>query len=171
MKIAIPKVHGNSPKEKVIRSIALVLVFAAVIWAFTKNNERVVDILNKESVVYDETSTLDKEQRKFIVSFTRAMRNEFGLSSRIQVFGGDFVVPELDAKTLYIGIAPAIGEVQIRFPALMRQALGEEFAETLKTDYFLPSFAEDDWPQEIQVVLATIYEKLTDLEKEDDKRE
>jgi len=171
MKIAIPKVHGNSQKEKIIRSIALVLVFAAVIWAFSKNNERVVDLLNKESVVYDETGTLDKEQRKFIVSFTRAMRNEFGLSSRIQIFGGDFAVPELDAKTLYIGIAPAIGEVQIKFPALMRQALGEEFVETLKTDYFLPSFAEDDWPQEIQVVLATIYEKLTDLEKEETERE
>ena len=171
MKIAIPRVHGNSPKEKVIRSIALVLVFGAVIWAFSKNNERVVEILNKEGVVYDETGTLDKAQRKFIVSFTRAMRDEFGLSSKIQVFGGDFTVPELDAKTLYIGIAPAVGEVQIRFPALMRQALGEEFIDKLKTEYFLPSFAEDDWPQEIQVVLATIYEKLTNLEKEDDKRE
>ena len=80
-------------------------------------------------------------------------------------------MPELDAKTLYIGIAPAVGEVQIRFPALMRQALGEEFIDKLRTEYFLPSFAEGDWPQEIQVVLATIYEKLTNLEKEDDKRE
>lgn len=167
MRIGIPRVHGNSAKERIIRSLALVLIFALVIWAFMKNNERVVEVLNREGVVYDETNTLDKEQRKFIVSFTHALRDEFGLSSRIQVFAGDFTVPALDAKTMYIGLAPSIGEVQIRFPAMMRQALGDDFIEALKTEYLLPSFEYDDWPQEIQVVLATIYKKLTSLEQGD----
>lgn len=165
MRITIPKVHGESPKEKAIRSLALVLIFAAVIWAFTKNNERVVEQLNRDSVVYDETGTLDKEQRKFIISFTRALKDEFGLACKIQIFGGDFVVPELDSKTMYMGLAPSINEVELRFPGMMRQALGEEFITALETEYLLPSFELNDWPQEIQIVLVSIFEKLTEIQQ------
>lgn len=163
MRINIPKVHGASPKEKIIRTIALLLVFAAVIWAFTKNNERVVNMLNQQAAVYDETKTLDTEQKKFIISFTRTLKDEFGLDSKIQIFGGDFVVPELDSKTLYIGLAPSINEVEIRFPVLMRQALGDDFIHMLETEHFLPSFKYNDWPQEIQVVLVTIFDRLTSI--------
>jgi len=166
MRLRIPRVHGDTPKEKMIRSLALVLVFAAVCWGFIKNNERVVDVLNRDSAVYDETKTLDKEQRKFIVSFNRALKDEFGLGSRIEIFGGDFVVPDLDAKTMYIGFSPATGEVEIRFPALMRQALGDDFIEMLKTEYLQPAIAEGEWPQELQIVLATIFQKLTELNKD-----
>lgn len=171
MRIAIPKIHGQNPKEKIIRSIALILVFAAVAWAFMKNNERVVDMLNQQSSIYDETKTLDAEQKKFIISFTRTLRDEFGLDCKIQIFGGDFVVPELDSKTMYIGLAPSINVVELRFPAMMRQALGNEFVESLKTENFLPSFKYDDWPQEIQVVLLAIFDKLTQLNQGDTPRE
>ncbi|QJB55834.1 hypothetical protein [Pseudodesulfovibrio sp. zrk46] len=163
MRITIPKVHGESPKEKAIRSIALLLVFAAVIWAFTKNNERVVERLNQEAAVYDETKTLDKAQKKFIISFTRSLKSEFGMDSKIQIYGGDFVVPDLDSKTLYIGLAPAIDVVEIRFPPMMRQALGDDFIKQITEENFLPSFKYNDWPQEIQVVLVRIYDKLTQL--------
>lgn len=163
LRMRIPKVHGESSKEKAIRSIALVLVFAAVIWAFMENNKRVVDKLNQESSVYDETKRLDTAQKKFIVSFTRSLQDEFGVTAQVQIFGGDFVVPELDNKTLYIGISPSINEVQLRFPPMMRQALGPEFIEMLKTDIFLPSFKYDDWPGELQVALVTIFDKLTQL--------
>jgi len=165
MKITIPKVHGSSPKEKAIRSLALILVFAAVAWAFSENNKRVVDRLNQESSIYDETGTLDKEQRKFIISFTRSLRDEYGLGCRIQIFGGDFTVPDLDSKTMYIGIAPSIDMVEIRFPAMMRQALGPEFIEYLKTDHLLPSFKEGNWPEGIQIVLVEIFNKLDKLNK------
>lgn len=167
MKIAIPRVHGSSRKEKFIRSIALILIFAIVIWAFMKNNERVVDILNKESAVYDETDTLGKEQRKFIVSFTRSLKNTYGLSCRIQIFGGDFTVPELDSKTMYIGLAPSIDTVVISFPPMMRQAVGPEFIENLKTEHFLPAFKENDWPSAIEIVLVEIFNKLDELQKEE----
>lgn len=165
MRLNIPRVHGDTPKEKAIRSLLLVLIFAAVVWAFMENNKRVVDRLNRESAVYDETKRLDNDQKKFIVSFTKSLREEFGLESQIQIFGGDFVVPELDNKTLYIGIAPPIKEVEIRFPPIVKQAVGTEFIEMLRTDHFLPSFENDDWPQELQIVLATIFNKLTELEQ------
>lgn len=164
MRISIPKVHGQSPREKIIRSLALILIFAAVAWAFVKNNERVLDTLNREGAVYDETGTLTEEQRKFIVSFTRALKDEFGMNSRIQIFGGDFVVPELDAKTMYMGLSPANGTVELRFPPVMSRALGPEFIESLTTEHLLPSLATDGWPLEIQIVLAAIYDKLTNLE-------
>jgi hypothetical protein len=165
MRIAIPRVHGDSPKEKLIRTLALLLIFAAVAWAFMKNNERVVDMLNRDGVVYDETNTLDKDQKKFIVSFTRALKDEFGLTCKVQIFGGDFAVPELDAKTMYIGLAPSIGVVELRFPALMRTALGPDLITALNKEYLLPSLATNQWPMEIQVVLATIYEKLTAIQE------
>ncbi len=167
MKINVPRVHGDTPKEKLIRSIALVLVFAAVAWAFMENNERVVERLNREGSVYDETHTLNNEQKKFIVSFTRALKSEFGLSCKIHIYGGDFVAPELDAKTMYIGLAPSIGEVELRFPGMMRQALGDDFIRALKFEYLLPSFQIGDWPQEIQIVLAAIFEKLTEIQQGD----
>lgn len=165
MKIHVPRVHGESKKEKIIRSILLILVFGAVIWAFSVNNERVVDRLNRESVIYDETKTLTNEQKKFITSFTRTLKDEFGLESRIQIFNGDFVVPELNAKTLYIGLSPSINEVQIRFPGLIRTALGPDFAEKLKTEHFLPSFKYNDWAEEMQVVLIAIFDRLDQLNK------
>ena len=166
MRARIPRIHGDTPKEKIVRSLALVLVFAAVCWGFIKNNERVVDVLNRDSAVYDETKTLDKDQRRFIASFGRTLKDEFGLSSQIQVFGGDFTVPELDAKTMYIGLSPATGEVQIRFPALMRQALGDDLILALRTEYLEPAIADGTWPGELQVVLATIFQKLDELNKE-----
>lgn len=165
MRITIPKVHGQTQREKVIRTIALVLVFAAVIWAFMKNNERVVDVLNRESSVYDETNTLDKAQRKFVASFIKTLRDEYGISCRVQIFGGDFVVPDLDAKTMYIGLAPSIKAVELRFPAMMRQALGQEFIDSLKTEYFLPSFEFGDWPMTIQEVLVLIFERLDQIQQ------
>ncbi|BDQ33932.1 TPM domain-containing protein [Pseudodesulfovibrio portus] len=168
MRINIPRVHGETPKEKVIRSILLILVFAAVIWAFTENNKRVIDRLNLDGAVYDETGTLDKEQQKFIVSFTRSLRDDYGLDCKIQIYGGDFVVPELDAKTLYIGLAPSIDVVEMRFPPMMRQALGPEFIESLKSTFLLPSFKQGDWPTAIQEVLVEIYNKLESLGKERD---
>jgi hypothetical protein len=171
MKIKIPRVHGDTPKEKAIRSLALVLVFAAVIWAFMKNNEHVVEVLNMEGAVYDETKTLDKDQKKFIVAFTRTLKDEWGLSCKIQIFAGDFVVPELDGKTMFIGLAPSIKVAELRFPPMMNTALGPEFIESLKTTFLLPSFEEGDWPMAIQEVLAEIFNKLEALNKQESNSE
>ena len=165
MRIHVPRVHGESKKEKLIRTILLFLVFGAVIWAFTVNNERVVDRINRDSAIYDETNSLTIEQKKFITSFTRTIKDEFGLDCKIQIFGGDFVVPDLDSKTIYIGLAPSINEVQIRFPGLLRSAFGPEFIEKLKTEHFLPSFKYNDWTEEMQVVLLAIFDKLDQLNK------
>jgi len=167
MRINIPRVHGETPTEKAVRTFLLVLVFAAVIWAFMKNNERVIETLNQDGAVYDETGTLDKEQKKFIVSFTRSLQKEYGLDCKIQVYGGDFVVPELDSKTMYMGLAPAIGMVELRFPPMMRQALGPEFIDSLKTTFLLPSLKGGDWPMAIQEVLVEIFSKLDELNKEE----
>lgn len=167
MKIAIPRVHGSSPKEKLIRSLALLLVLAAVVWAFYENNKRVVEMLNKDSAVYDETDTLDKDQRKFIVSFVRSLRSQYGLACKIQIFGGDFVPPEIDTKTMYIGLAPSLRQVVLIFPPMMRSALGAEFIESLKTEHFLPAFQEGDWPSAIEIVLVEIFNKLEELQNEE----
>ncbi|WP_272701007.1 hypothetical protein [Desulfovibrio sp. Fe33] len=166
MRINIPRVHGSTPKEKLVRTLALILVFAAVIWAFMKNNEHVVEVLNQASAVYDETGVLTKDQKKMIVSFTGALRDKWGMECRIQVYGGDFVVPDLDDKTMYMGLAPAIGVAELRFPPLMRKALGPQFIESLKTTFLLPSFEAGDWPMAIQEVLVEILKKLDSLNKE-----
>lgn len=165
-RIKIPRVHGETPREKALRSIALILVFGVVIWAFMKNNERVVETLNQQSAVYDETKTLDKDQMKFIASFAATLRDEWGMDCKVQVFGGDFVVPELDGKTVYIGIAPAIKEVELRFPPMMRQAFGPDFISELEITFLQPSFEEGDWPMALQEVLVEIFNKLEELKKE-----
>ena len=144
----------------------LVLVFAAVIWAFMENNVRVIERLNLDGAVYDETKTLSKDQKKFISSFTRTLRDDYGLNCKVQIFGGDFVVPELDAKTMYIGLAPSIGTVEMRFPPMMRQAFGPDFIESLKVTFLLPSFEQGDWPTAVQEVLVEVYNKLESLDKE-----
>lgn len=166
MRIHIPRVHGETPREKLFRTLLLLLVFAAVIWAFAMNNERIIDRLNMEGAVYDETGVLDKDQKKYIVSFTHTLRDEYGLDAKIQVFGGDFTVPELDTKTLYIGLAPAIRIVEMRFPPMMHKALGQEFIDSLETTFILPSFDQGDWPMALQEVLAAIYQKLDSIGKE-----
>ncbi|EGB14991.1 hypothetical protein DND132_1785 [Pseudodesulfovibrio mercurii] len=165
-RITIPRVHGSTHREKLIRSLALILVFAAVIWAFMKNNEHVVEVLNQQSAVYDETKTLTRDQKKMIVSFTQTLREKWGMDCKIQIYGGDFVVPELNDKTMYMGLAPAINAAELRFPPLMRTALGPEFIDSLKTTFLLPSFDDGEWPLAIQEVLVEILKKLDSLNKE-----
>ncbi|WP_243544736.1 hypothetical protein [Pseudodesulfovibrio tunisiensis] len=164
MRINIPRVHGETPKEKIVRSLLLLLVFAAVVWAFTENNKRVIQRLNRDSAVMDQTGMMTDEDKDFVRSFIRTVRDEFGIVARVQVFAGPVESPEVDAKTLYIGLSPAEGQAVVVFPPLVRRAVGEAFVESLTTEHFLPSFDRDDWIRELQIVLTLIFTQLTDIE-------
>ena len=166
MRITLPTVHGSTPGERLLRALALVLVFAVVVWAFVKNSERVAETLNRQSAVYDETGGLGAEDRDFLAAYGRVLREEFGLECRVQVFAGDFVVPELDAKTIYIGLAPAIGAVEARFPALVAQALGPDVIQALRQE-LLAALSSGEWPARLRSVLLAILERLRRIEAGD----
>lgn len=165
MKITMPTPRGKSAMERAIRTLAMLLVFLVVIWAFYKNNENVMERIQKTRSVWDETGQMHKEELEFLRSFARTVRGTFGVTVRIQVFVGDIEKPDLDSKTMYIGISPALKQVVVEFPALMRPALGMEFIESLRTEYFEEAFDTGEWPRELQILTTVIWSRLTALEE------
>lgn len=167
MKINMPAPKGKTAMERVLRVLGMLLVFLVVIWAFYQNNENVIERLQKDRAVWDETGRMSKEELSFLRDFVRSMRSKFGVDVKIQVFKEDIQPPELDSKTIYIGLSPAGQQVRVEFPALLKPALGAEFIQSVSNEYFMEAFANGDWPRELQILTTMIWSRLAALEEGD----
>mgnify|MGYP000524838777 CR=1 FL=1 len=167
MRIEIPKPHGKSPMERLLRTLAMLLVVLVVMWAFYKNNENVLERVQKTRSVWDETGQMSHDDINFLRGFGKSLKDTFGINCRIQVFKGDVVVPDVDAKTLYLGLSPARRQLSIEFPALMRPALGQEFMDSLRDEHFAQAFDDNQWIRELKIALTMIWSRLTALENKE----
>lgn len=167
MKIEIPKPHGKSPMEKLLRMLAMLLVVLVVMWAFYKNNENVLERVQKTRSVWDETRSMNSDDKNFLRGFAKSLKESFGLGCRIQIFSGSVLVPDMDGKTLYVGLSPKQKQVVIEFPPLMRPALGEPFMESLRSEHFSQAFDDDQWIRELKIALTMIWSRLAALENEE----
>ncbi|MBN2139492.1 MAG: hypothetical protein JW718_00680 [Desulfovibrionaceae bacterium] len=163
MAITLPRFKGKTALERVVRILALVLIALVVCWAFWKNNERVMERLNANKAVYDQTDSLGPEDLEFVRGFVDGLEREFGIAARIQVRTGRVEVPELDPKTLYIGLWPDSRQAVVVFPVLMRRSLGEDLARTLQDRHFPRYFDDGDWPRGLRVALAIIWSRLAEM--------
>ncbi|SDK41068.1 hypothetical protein SAMN05660337_0364 [Maridesulfovibrio ferrireducens] len=158
----VPK--GNSRKEKVLRLLGMIVIFAIVGWAFWQNNERTLEKLQGRNSIWDQTKSLSKTDRDFINGFIRSMRSEFGVKTKVHIMTGK--IPEItpDSKELFIGLSPEYEQVVFYFPGLVRHALGANFINDLKHNHFTGNFKNDKWPVTLQTALAMIWEKLISVD-------
>ncbi|XPV76530.1 MAG: hypothetical protein ACNI27_01065 [Desulfovibrio sp.] len=158
------KVHGRSTLERVVRTLLLAGVFLTVMWAFWENNERIIDRLNHNKIVVDETKQMTKEEIQFAQNFLRGLKNEFGLDGKIRIFKERIIEPKLDSRTVFIGIAPLDRDVIVRFPGLIRKALGKEYILELEHQFFIPFWGDGEWRSGLSQMLMDIW---THLEEQD----
>ncbi len=153
-----------SPKEKVLRGLALVGIFGLVIWAFWEHTGQTMRKIKDTQAVFDATGSMDKKQLAFVRGFARSLKAEYGLEFRMQVKNEPVVEPKLDAKTVFLGIDPAGQQVVVKFPPLLSNSLGADFLKRLQTDYLSTLFADGaDWREGITFALAVVWERLTEI--------
>lgn len=158
------KVHGESGLERLVRSLLMVLLVAGVGYAFWWNNENLLQKIESRNDFYDATGAITPEDKRFIKQFMNSLKKEYGIESRIRIAGGPMKLPELNSKTLFIGLNPEGGEAVVVFPPLLRGAVGPELAGQLEQGYFAQSLSDGTWPEKLRLALVMIWSRLTELE-------
>jgi hypothetical protein len=160
--------RGNySAREKLLRMLALVGIFALVIWAFWEHTGQTMRKIQQQQAVYDATDSLSKKQLSFVRGFASNLKSEYGLEFRMQVSNEPVEEPRLDSKTVFLGVDPASKQVVVRFPPLLSKSLGPDFLQALKTNHLASLFDDGgDWREGITYMLAAVWERLAEISGE-----
>lgn len=113
-----------------------------------------------EGVVTDETDSLTDEDKAFINRFASGLKDQFGQGCVVTVFEGPVQVPQLGSTTMFLGVSQAHREVVVRFPSIMRKALGREFQRGLMENHFTEYFESGDLPVGVREALSLIWTEL-----------
>ena len=163
------KVRGETPLERVVRVVAMLAVVGLVVWAYWQNNQRIVERLNRDKAVVDETDVLTKPQLDFIKEFRRGLKAEYGVDSRVRIFKDDEVkVPGNLGGRLFIGFSPKAGRLVLDMPPLVRRVLGEDYRASRERDWFAGRTGEADWPPRLRDLLIDIWTQLAGIGGEGD---
>ncbi|MDK2956343.1 MAG: hypothetical protein PWQ57_1839 [Desulfovibrionales bacterium] len=163
--------RGRSPAEHMIRMLLLLLVFLGVVWAFWKNNERVITRLESKQTVWDETGQMSERDQAYAASFAEALRDRYGVTLKLQIRNGPVEAPKLDAKTLFIGVSPQNGQAVVVFPPLLRSGLGESFVRYITGPHFEEYFRKGEWEEGLRNMFDLTWGQLLRLEKENAPQE
>lgn len=156
--------RARGPLEALLRLAGLALVVGLAVYGFWKNSERTLERITADATLADGTASLDGDQRAHLRAFTTAMRQRYGVETRVQVTDGPLTPPEQDGKTLYIGLAPARSEALVRLPPLMAGALGQDFGPKLSDEHFPFHFAPGrDWRKGLLLALDLLESRLAAL--------
>ncbi|MFW5735359.1 MAG: TPM domain-containing protein [Oceanidesulfovibrio sp.] len=155
-----PLVRGSSFGEQFLRFMLLIAVFAVCGWLFWLNSQQTVEKLKARSDVWDRTDTLNPGQTKALSRFGSMFEDELGLTVKMQIANEELEMPELDTKTLFIGLDLAEDNAVIVFPPLVEKALGEDFRRRLENEHFPSYFESGDWPQGLVLAMAEIWDAL-----------
>ncbi|HAS89663.1 MAG TPA: hypothetical protein DCS48_10220 [Desulfovibrio sp.] len=160
------KPHGKTGTERFLRMIGMLVILGLVIYAFWINNQSTMQKIQARNSLWDQTKVLDRSERDYIQGFIRSMRNEFGISTRIQIILEPITEQEVDPKELLIVISPPTQDVGMYFPGLVRHALGKEFISELENKHFENHYADGEWPASLMTCLSMIWERLVNVESD-----
>ncbi len=132
-----------------------------VIWNhYSGGTTGFMDSVASATDITDETGLLTPEDLEFIGRFATGLEKEFGQKAVVRVFTGVVIVPELDSRTMFLGISPALEEVLVSLPPLIQRSLPHGFVDELNTSHFQPYFASGDWPLGLKTALIKIWKAL-----------
>ncbi|TVM16174.1 TPM domain-containing protein [Oceanidesulfovibrio indonesiensis] len=160
-----PLVRGSTFGEQFLRFMLLIAVFAGCGWLFWINSQATMEKLKARSDVWDRTDTLNKGQTKALSRFSKMFEEELGITVKMQIADQALDMPDLDTKTLFIGLDLAEDKAVIVFPPLVEKALGDSFRRRLENEHFPPYFKSGDWPQGLVLALAEIWDALMEPDK------
>lgn len=150
--------------ERIVRLLALAAVFVLVFWAFSKNNERIIQRLEDRQTISDSGGYLDDRQKSFVKGFREGLHARYGLSFRLKISGqGLEARPEPDSKTIVLLLDPQRQELDLRLPPLVGTAMGKEFLDRLKAEHLDTFWEKDPWQDELIMLLAAIWDRLDEL--------
>lgn len=164
MPVFFPSSDRYSPLEKLIRFMALIAIFGVVIWAFWKNNERTLDELEARRAISGAKDVLSQEQYQFVRGFASSLKERYGLEFKLRITPEPVQQPELDPKTVFIGISPENEQVVVEFPPLLARALGDDYLNQLRDEYFRDFWQQNEWKNALVMALASIWERLTQMD-------
>lgn len=160
------KTNTKSGLERVVRMLGVLAVFAIVAWAFWVNNERTIKMIQARGVAVDQTDTMGINDKRFFRSFKNSLEKNYGLGFKIIVFKGNIEVPELDKKTVFMGLSPSTGETEIILPPLVQKALGGDFVPYLVESHFPGYMEAGNWIEGAKTAVALMWERLSGIESE-----
>lgn len=155
-----PLVRGDTPRERLLRTLGLMLVFALVAWAFQWNTQRHLTRLKGDETVEDRTGRLSPRQRAQLGEFARRFKAEFGQEPRLYIGPDVDALPAPGPTTILLALDPAARRVRLEVPPLAARALGPEFLRHLRQEHFLPHFEADTWPDGLAMALSRIWDAL-----------
>ncbi len=160
-----PDKDAYGRKERILRLMALALVFMLVLWAFSKNNQRIIERLENQQTITDTGGYLDDQQKSFIKGFRDGMRERYGLAFKLKIYKhGIENPPEADSKTVVLLLAPEPRELDLRLPPLLSSALGQEFLDQMKAEHLEKFWDHDPWQDELILLLASIWDRLEGMQ-------
>lgn len=151
-------VHGARPAEKILRFLGVLCVFALVAYGFWTNNQRSLQSIQDQGVIWDQTKTLTPEHKEALLRFARAMKSQYGITVRIRITTDSIILPTMDSKTLMIALCPPRREARVVFPPLLRHALGPGVEAQLEGPELLPYWENNAWPQGLAHIVLAITE-------------
>ncbi|MGE4297083.1 MAG: TPM domain-containing protein [Desulfovibrionaceae bacterium] len=156
-----PIIRGESTGEQIMRGLLLLGVLALVIWGFWANSERTMTRIAARGTVFDQGKFLTKEQKQSLGELAAMFKQEFGLSVKIHLRADTVELPDLDAKTIFIGLNPNTKQVMVELPPLLKKALGDDYQYTLQNEHFPPYLASGEWRQGLILALTQLWEALS----------
>lgn len=156
-----PFLRGDSSGEQFLRLILLIAIFAVCAYAFWVNTGRSLDAIEARSTVYDPAKLTEKSIKRDWQKFASMFRDEFGLRLRIHIRNTPVELPELDSKTIFLGINPETRQVLVDLPPLVRRALGDEYMYALQNNHFSPYFAGGNWEQGVDAALERLWRDMS----------
>jgi hypothetical protein len=100
---------------------------------------------------------LTADQRAALREYAAELKEVYGIKLRLQIRTSPVALPDMDSKTLFIGINPQTQQVLVEFPTLLRKALGDDYLYRMQNEHFGPYFQKGQWQQGLADALTRLW--------------
>lgn len=128
------------------RVIFMIIVFAAMCWAFWANSERYTSKFSAAGRVQDQLGAFSDTQKNEIVKILGRINRNVQVKVHVHTRDGIFTSPEAIDGEVLLGISPNQKQVVIFMPPLWRNAVGDGFIYQLRNEIISPGFEDGTWP-------------------------
>lgn len=142
-----PRLRYNS-STSFARIILMIILFAAICWAFWANSERYTMKFSAAGRFHDEIDAFSDEQKKEIIKIIGRCNKDSGVKLRVTASRRIFASTDAVEGEIFFGINPAQKQIVIFMPPLWRSAMGEGFLYNIRTNMIEPSFDNGSWREE-----------------------